>query len=149
MNERYFACTNEKSGETFVCDQFREGATVAICIGDGHAAEGRSYAAWKNEQAGADEPITEDWLREMGFREDGSENCRFIMPLHAPDNPESGGYAGEEFGLLLFYGGQWMCEVRHLEDDWCDGVGFGKYRTRGDVRTLLAALKAGEVVDAA
>lgn len=80
------------------------------------------------KHADDDELITAKWLKSIGFLDDGSGCMRHIV--------KSTEYC--EFGLVQH--GWWIMEARRKRLYWHDGVAFGNFRTRGDVRRLCMVL---------
>lgn len=88
------------------------------------------------------EPITEEWLTRIGLtQEESPVNRRFLGRFGHIDHLLLGD-ADQQFGLLLCDIEEpiWTCELRWTDQPWHKALGFGAFRTRGDVRRLLRVL---------
>lgn len=84
-----------------------------------------------------DEPIRVDWLVTLGGRY-ASDIRAVDFVLHPPD-PESD-FSGTTARILCYEQDDWVCELFDSDKSPCDGIGFGRFRTRGQVRKLFDVL---------
>lgn len=84
-----------------------------------------------------DGPIGVDWLVNLGGRY-ASEVLAVDFVLHPPEPKDD--FGGTTARILCYTQDDWVCELFDSDKSPCEGIGFGLFRTRGQVRKLFDVL---------